>query len=111
VVTGRSVIMPWRKAEVVNLRQEFVLKALGGAVEFGILCAEYGISRKTGYKWVRRFREQGLGGLRNQSRRPRSSPVALSEDVICELVRIKELVPRSWGPKKVLSVYQRQDGS
>jgi transposase InsO family protein len=103
--------MPWREAEVVNLRQELVLKALGGAVEFGALCAEFGISRKTGYKWVARFREQGLGGLRNQSRRPHGSPAALSEEVICELVRIKGSVPRSWGPKKVLSVYQRQHGS
>jgi putative transposase len=103
--------MPWRKAEVVNLRQEFVLKALGGAVEFGALCTEYGVSRKTRYKWVARFKEQGLGGLRNQSRRPHSSPAALSEDVICELVRVKESVPRSWEPKKVLSVYQRQHGS
>lgn len=103
--------MTWREVDAVNLRQEFVLKALGGAVEFGALCTEYGISRKTGYKWVARFREQGLGGLRDQSRRPHSSPAALSEDVICELVRIKESVPCSWGPKKVLSVYQRQHGS
>ena len=103
--------MPWRKAEDVSLREEFVLKALGGAVEFGALCAEYGISRKTGYKWLGRFRERGFGGLGNESRRPRNSPAALGEDVICELVRIKAAIPRSWGPKKVLSVYQRQHGS
>ena len=102
--------MPWREAEAVNLRQEFVLKALGGAVDFGTLCGEYGVSRKTGYKWVARFKELGLGGLRDQSRRPQRSPSALGEDLICELVRIKTSLPRTWGPKKVLSVYQRQHG-
>ncbi len=50
--------MPWREAEAVNLRQEFVLKSLSGSVDFGNLCQEYGVSRKTGYKWVARFREQ-----------------------------------------------------
>ena len=103
--------MPWKEAEVVNLRQEFVLKALGGAVEFGTLCTEYGVSRKTGYKWLGRFREGGLGGLGDQSRRPHSSPSALSEDVLCELIRVKRAIPLSWGPKKVLSVWQRQHGA
>ncbi len=103
--------MPWKETDVMNLRQEFVLKALGGANDLSGLCLEYGISRKTGYKWLERFRQQGLGGLRNQSRRPHSSPEALAEDVICALVRIKESVPRTWGPKKVLSLYQRQYGS
>ena len=102
--------MPWREAEAVNLRQEFVLKSLSGAVDFGDLCREYGVSRKTGYKWVARFKEQGLGGLQDRSRRPKNSPNALSEDVICELVRIKQSVPASWGPKKVLSIYCRRHG-
>ena len=103
--------MPWKEANVVKLREAFVMKVLGGAVEFGALCREYGISRKTGYKWVGRFRERGLGGLRNQSRRPHRSPNALGEDMVCELVRIKTTVPRTWGAKKVLSVYQRQHGA
>ena len=102
--------MPWKEVEAVNLRQEFVLKSLSKVVDFGSLCREYGVSRKTGYKWVARFKEMGLGGLRDRSRRPNSSPGTLGEDVICELVRIKNAVPRSWGPKKVLSVYQRERG-
>ena len=66
--------MPWRETEVVTLREEFVLKALGGAVPFASLCDEYGVSRKTGYKWLSRFKEGGLPLLRDRSRRPRQSP-------------------------------------
>lgn len=103
--------MPWRKAEVVTLREEFVLKAMGDAQSFGVLCTEYGISRKTGYKWLERFRAGGLAGLRDWSRRPRTSPDALGEEVVCELVRIKGSVSRTWGPKKILGLYERRYGA
>jgi transposase InsO family protein len=99
--------MPWKEKEVVTLREEFVLKALGGSMSFSDLCKEYNISRKTGYKWLGRFRERGLTGLKNESTRPHTSPDALSEQVVCALVRIKRSAPESWGPKKVLRVYQR----
>lgn len=103
--------MPWRKADVVTLREEFVLKALGKAQSFGELCAEYGISRKTGYKWLGRFREGGLAGLRDVSRRPKTPAGALGEEVVCELIRIKRSVSRTWGPKKVLGLYERRHGT
>ena len=53
--------MPWKESSVVNQRTEFVLHALAGKVEFVDLCREYGISRKTGYKWKQRFLEHGNG--------------------------------------------------
>ena len=102
--------MPWKENDVVTLREEFVLKALGGSVSFHHLCMEYGISRKTGYKWLTRFRQSGLGGLKDQTRCPRSSPAAMSEGMVCDLIRIKLSSPASWGPKKVLGVYQRRHG-
>jgi putative transposase len=98
--------MPWKETEVVNLRSEFVLQVLGGKVPFEELCREYGISRKTGYKWKERFLADGLGGLQDQSRRPRSSPSQANEDVACEIVRLK-LAHRSWGPRKIRAVYGR----
>ena len=56
--------MPWKDADVMNLRTEFVLRALRDVEPFGELCREYQISRKTGYKWKQRFIEQGLGEIR-----------------------------------------------
>ncbi len=101
--------MPWRNPDIVNLRTAFVLKTYDSNVVFQDLCEEYGISTKTGYKWKQRFEENGLGGLHDQSRRPKRHPNELSEAEICEIVRIK-MAHRSWGPRKVREVYRRTHG-
>lgn len=89
----------------MDQRKEFVLKAMT-TNNFRALCQEYGISPKTGYKWKERFLQHGLEGLNEQSRRPRSSPYRLPEDVVCELIRLKHQHPK-WGPEKILAVYSR----
>jgi transposase len=76
--------MPWKKSEPMDQRREFALKALG-TLNFRALCQEYGISAKTGYKWRERFLRQGLEGMGEESRRPRSSPKQLSEGQVCEM--------------------------
>lgn len=89
----------------MNQRLEFVMRALK-AENFRALCEEYEISAKTGYKWLERFKEHGRVGLADESRKPRSHAKALSEEVICEIVRLKKLKP-GWGPSKIRSVYAR----
>jgi transposase InsO family protein len=101
--------MPWKETEVMKLREEFVFKAMNGRASMSELCQEYGVSRKTGYKWLERFREHGLTGLCNASRRPHGSPNALSEAMVCKLIRLKMARP-TWGPKKLINVYTRQYG-
>jgi len=76
---------------------------------FRALCGEYGISAKTGYKWQRRFLEQGLAGMAEQSRRPHGHAEQLPEGVVCEMVRLKVAHGR-WGPRKIRALYQRQHG-
>ena len=98
--------MPWKETDVVNLRTEFVLKSLSGTVSFGELCREYGISRKTGYKWKERFLADGQHGLGDQSRRPLRSPSEIGEETVCQIVRLKMAHP-SWGPRKIRQVYGR----
>src|SRR5215203_5676335 len=93
----------------MNKRTEFAMKALR-TDNFRALCREYGISPRVGYKWRDRFVAEGLGGMREQSRRPGRSPEKLEEEVICQMVRIKERHP-SWGPKKLREVHLRQYGS
>lgn len=96
--------MPWKEANVVELRTEFIKRALCDDLPFSTLCREYGISPKTGYKWKQRFLREGLPGLADMSRRPISCPTAVTEDVVCELVRLKNLHPR-WGPKKIRELF------
>jgi transposase InsO family protein len=102
--------MPWKETVVMNLRTEFVLRSLRDVEPFTELCREYGISRKTGYKWKQRFYEMGLAGLVDQSRRPQSSPQSLDEHTICEIIKLK-MSHRSWGPTKIHAVYLRQHPS
>jgi transposase InsO family protein len=70
------------------------------------LAAQYGISRKTGYKWLERYDADGALGLRDRSRRPHSSPHATDADVMATLIRLRQRHPH-WGPKKLLTVAAR----
>lgn len=98
--------MPWKEAAVVELRTEFIMRALRGDLPFVALCREYGISTKTGYKWKERFEKDGARGLNNRSRRPNSSPQQISEDQFCRIVKLKN-AHRRWGPKKIRELLAR----
>ncbi len=87
---------------------EFVIRALS-TENFRALCAEYGISTKTGYKWRERFVQQGVAGMAEQSRRPRRHAQELTEDEICEILRLK-CAHEHWGPRKLREVYRRHAG-
>jgi len=101
--------MPWKKTEPMDQRIEFGLKALR-ADNFRALCAEYGVSPKTGYKWRERLLRWGTEGLVEQSRRPKGHADQLSPEVICEMVRLKQLHPY-WGPRKIRALYLRMHGT
>ena len=91
--------MPWQERETMDLKEEFVIRAQKGQQSFSTLCAEYQISRKTGYKWLNRFLEEDLHGLEDRSRRPHSSPDHLDESAVCRIIRLKKNHLR-WGAKK-----------
>ena len=57
----------------MNARHEFVMRAMEPNANLAELCRDAGISRKTAYKWLLRFREKGIVGLKDMSRRPRGS--------------------------------------
>lgn len=101
--------MPWETQDVMNKRTEFAMKALR-TDNFRGLCREYGISAKVGYKWRDRFLAEGANGMREKSRRPKSSPEKLGEEIVCRMVRLKQRHPK-WGPQKLREVYLRQHGN
>lgn len=96
--------MPWKDTNVMDLRTEFILKSLTNSQSFTSLCSQYQISTKTGYKWKKRYHENGINGLYDQSRRPKTSPDKLDEDIVCELIRLKNAHPR-WGAAKIITLY------
>ena len=60
--------MPWKEATVVEERLRFVLKAFKSNENFTEQCRKFGISTKTGYKWLKTFEEGGIAGLNGHAR-------------------------------------------
>lgn len=90
----------------MKLREEFVLKALEPKANKAELCREYGVSRKTGYKWLKRYQQRGLDGLADLSRQPHSSLLRASGEAAVETIRLRREHPR-WGPKKLRAILLR----
>ena len=67
---------------------------------FSRLCEEFGISRKSGYKWRERYRKEGLLGLEERTRRPHRYPHATDEAIESLVLKVKRRHP-TWGPKKL----------
>jgi putative transposase len=101
--------MPWKEWNVMEERKRFIHSIMEAQQPFAATCVEFGISRKTGYKWLHRFEVGGYTGLDDQSRRPHSAPGQLTEGMVCELIKLK-LAHTSWGPKKIREVYSRIHG-
>lgn len=87
-------------------RARFIALHEEGLYSMSELCARFGISRKTGYKWLERYQAAGLAGLSDQSRAPHSCPHRTPAKTEAALVRAREAHP-SWGPKKLLPYLAR----
>ena len=99
--------MSWKVSNAEHLRMEFVLIAREPGVTKSEACRQFAISRKTGYKWLRRYETDGLAGLADRSCRPGSSPLRVSGDVVVALVRLRQAHP-PWGPKKLRVLLARE---
>lgn len=99
--------MPWKETDVRSERIRFVVEAVRGEETMQALCRRYGISRKTGYKWLRRFEEVGsLGDLREHSRRPHTSPRQTQESLEERVVALRQQY--GWGSRKLRCLLERE---
>ncbi|HUN93057.1 MAG TPA: IS481 family transposase [Burkholderiaceae bacterium] len=97
--------MPWHEVDTMTLRQEFTSLARQGQVPLAELCRRYGISRKTGYKWLGRAGAGGEAALQDRSRRPHVSPGRVSAKVEEQVVALRQAFP-AWGPRKLRRLLQ-----
>jgi transposase len=97
--------MPWKVTEPMCERAKFVTLHEQGLFSMSELCQRFGISRRTGYKWLDRFQQSGLDGLKDQSRKPHSSPRQTCLEVQEALRQVRRDHP-TWGPKKLLAYLQ-----
>lgn len=92
--------MPWKEVTAMGEEQRFIQTFLEFQGRFSDLCRSFGISSKTGYKYVARYKKSGLSGLEEQSRRPKSSPTKIDEKIKNIILSVRDLHP-SWAGEKI----------
>jgi transposase InsO family protein len=92
--------MPWKTVLPMQERMKFIAAVDNQDVSFAELCRGFGISRKTGYKWLDRYEEEGPGGLEARGNAAHANAKALSEDQVDAVVDLRREHP-TWGPKKL----------
>lgn len=100
--------MGWKGVTVMDQRIRFISEYLEGYFPVSELCRQFGISRKTAYKWIERYMDFGAEGLADQSRRPRSCPHATSDALVEAIIKARSVHP-TWGPKKLLTILSFPD--
>jgi transposase InsO family protein len=98
--------MPWKASSVVEERLRFIARLLDGEAMTDV-CREFGISRKTGYKIFDRYKDHGLEGLTDRSRRPVRYANQLPHQLETAIIRAKQDKPH-WGARKIRELLVRR---
>ncbi len=98
--------MPWKELPMSELRTAFV--KLVDALHYSVAraCREFGISRKTGYKWLRRARQQPEQPLTDRPRRPRCSPGRTADELEKQILEVRDT--HGWGGRKIRAVLRQR---
>lgn len=97
--------MPWKEVSSVDQRKFLIDDYINGDFTVTELAERFGVSRKTVYKWIGRFEEEGKTGLGERSRRPHTSPNQTSEDITESILALRRRHPL-WGAKKLLRILE-----
>ncbi len=100
--------MPWKETDVTEQRLLFIKEWQSETCSMAELCEWFGVTRKTGYKWVERYQAAGLEGLRDQSRAPLAHPNATAAEMESRIVELRGAHPY-WGARKIRAWLLRQD--
>lgn len=98
--------MPWKETDVLSQRIEFVVRARRGDESISELCREFGISRKTGHKWLSRFEEGNFSALADRSRRPIRQPEKTPKVIEERVVELR--LEYGWSGRKLQVLLARE---
>ena len=98
--------MPWKEVSVSEARMRLVLAYREKRESFSLLCRRFGVSRKSAYKWLKRYRAGGVQALRDRPRRLGYCPKAYRSFWRERLVKAREARPQ-WGAKKLRSILRK----
>ena len=99
--------MPWKVMNAMQQRHELVLLARQAGANVRLLCRRFAVSPATAYKWINRYRLEGLAGLSERSRRPGRSPGRTGAAVESAALAVRD-AHRAWGGRKVRAVLARR---
>jgi transposase InsO family protein len=94
--------MAWGLLKVEEQRKALVDAYFKGTASMSELCYQFGVSRKTAYKWCNRYKSLGIEGLKDHSKAPHNRSVLYNREIIDMAIDLK-LKKRNWGPKKILA--------
>jgi transposase InsO family protein len=100
--------MPWKEIRAVDQRLQFLSSYQKEEMSLTDLCHEYGISRPTAYKWIKRYNEVGPEGLLDLSRRPHGCSHATSLKLENEILALRKRFP-SWGARKLKARLEKKN--
>jgi putative transposase len=101
--------MPWRESCAMDERVSFIADQRTGFWTMTELCQHYEISRKTGYKWLDRYRLEGAAGLAERSHAALVHGRATPQNIVDAIVGLRRERP-SWGPRKIVSKLEACQG-
>lgn len=99
--------MAWSATSPMDQRMQFIAECLEGRFSVTELCELYNISRKTGQKWLKRYREEGPKGLENRSRAPHTCSHRTPREIQEALLELRRR-RRTWGSKKLLKILSKK---
>jgi putative transposase len=99
--------MPWKEVKPMDEKLHFITDFNDQLFDFTELCRRYGISRKTGYKYTHRYREDGPAGLEPRSSRPHHSPTKTDPKIEQAFIELKKIRPDR-GAKKLIRPYRKK---
>src|SRR5258708_27508892 len=101
LLAGRNQPMPWQESCAMDARIGFISELRSGLWTMTELCERYEISRKTGYKWLDRYRLEGPVGLMERSHAPRVHGRATPQYIVDAVVGLRRGGP-GCGPAEIL---------
>lgn len=99
--------MAWKVTCAVEERLKFIGEYRSEEWSFAELCRRYGVSRKTGYKWLERYEVEGWEGLRDRCRAPERHPNTVLREVSDAVLAMRREHPH-WGPAKLRARLERE---
>jgi putative transposase len=100
--------MAWGEIKVEDQRKKFVDACLADEDTMTEICRQYDISTRSGYKWLNRYKVEGIEGLKDRSRAPHNQALKTEEEIVEEILQVKFKYVR-WGPKKILAYLKNLD--